>query len=784
MQVSELETGETNLPSSSTNVESESLSVTIQLDPCTWKNKSMTKNERDLIVLKGPVSNPKHFPRDSNNRIFPKNIFCKRLINDESVQRDWLVWSAEAQALFCFPCCLFYQATKINNSSSQLCASGLSGDYRKLYQKIAAHENNPAHKDYYIQWKEAKERLSAQKCIDEELQQQIRIEERKWQKILHAVLDVVLFLGKNNLAFRGTESKVGAENPGLFLSMIDLVSKYSPELRHHLDTILAYQKSGKRMQAHYLSWESQNEFLELCGNKIFQSILEDVKCSRYFGIVVDGTPDVSHNEQLIFIIRCVVRENEWIVREYFLKMVDFEKKKGEDISDEIERVLKDCSLDLNLCRGQGYDNASNMSGKFSGVQARILKKNPQAYYTPCVAHTLNLCGVHAMETSVQGKIYFGNIQKLYTVFAASPARWKILEETANLSLHKLSTTRWSARVEAVRPLTKNYRGILDSLFKIQELTGLTSDIQAEVNFLIDWFQSFDFILMTTWWFKILHCLDETNKLIQSPKLNLKDAGQHIHNLCVEIQRFRDSWEEIISEAKAVASSLNIPVELKAVHSRIRMRKCFPDESREPEATFSTEESKFKTQVFFPMIDRLVTELRDLDARTNEMSKLFDPILIAPASDENEDNENDDFWKESAKKLKSAYPKDLDDEDQLIDEMKLLQKIRRNLKWDDGMRTNIDACDLLNLIYAKEYEAILPQICICLRLLLTLVVSVASGERGFSKLALIKNRLRSTMTQSRLNHLLHISIEHEKASTLNFGEIIQMFAAKRARKVHF
>ena len=36
------------------------------------------------------------------------------------------------------------------------------------------------------------------------------------------------------------------------------------------------------------------------------------------------------------------------------------------------------------------DNGSNMSGKYSGLQARIWERNPLADYIPCFAHSLNL----------------------------------------------------------------------------------------------------------------------------------------------------------------------------------------------------------------------------------------------------------------------------------------------------------------------------------------------------------------------------------------------------------
>ena len=102
-----------------------------------------------------------------------------------------------------------------------------------------------------------------------------------------------------------------------------------------------------------------------------------------------------------------------------------------------------------------------MAGNYNGAQAAILEKNPQALFSPCSAQSLNLRGVHAAESSAVVKSFFGNIQRLYTLFSFTPSRWTILQEAAGVSLHKLSTTRWSARKEAVKPLEKRPREILD-----------------------------------------------------------------------------------------------------------------------------------------------------------------------------------------------------------------------------------------------------------------------------------------------------------------------------------
>ena len=61
-------------------------------------------------------------------------------------------------------------------------------------------------------------------------------------------------------------------------------------------------------------------------------------------------------------------------------------------------------------------------------------------------------------------------------------------------------------------------------------------------------------------------------------------------------------------------------------------------------------------------------------------------------------------------------------------------------------------ELLQFIQKFKLADSLPNVVILLRILLTTAVSVASCERSFSKLKLIKSYLRSSMGQFRLTGL--------------------------------
>jgi len=68
-----------------------------------------------------------------------------------------------------------------------------------------------------------------------------------------------------------------------------------------------------------------------------------------------------------------------------------------------------------------------------------------------------------------------------------------------------------------------------------------------------------------------------------------------------------------------------------------------------------------------------------------------------------------------------------------------------------------------------------------KVLLTLPVTTASVESGFSKLSLVKSKLRSTMTQETLEALLLATVEKDLLLCLDDAALVACFAAKAERK---
>ncbi|KAH9782484.1 DUF4371 domain-containing protein [Citrus sinensis] len=165
-----------------------------------------------------------------------------------------------------------------------------------------------------------------------------------------------------------------------------MIAKFDPTMQEHIRRI----KTGE-IHNHYLGHNIQNELILMLAHEIKKSIVNKVKEAKYFPVILDCTPDASHQEQMSLILRCIdISTNLVNVEEYFLGFLKVDDTTGKGLFSELVDVLKTLELDINDVRGQGYDNGSNMKGKNQGVQKRLLEINPRAFYTPCGCHSLNL----------------------------------------------------------------------------------------------------------------------------------------------------------------------------------------------------------------------------------------------------------------------------------------------------------------------------------------------------------------------------------------------------------
>ena len=105
---------------------------------------------------------------------------------------------------------------------------------------------------------------------------------------------------------------MGSNQNGNYLGLLEFLSEYDPFLAQHLQT---YGNKGK-VATSYLSANICEQFVELLATSVLQFIVNELKQAKYYSVIVDSTPDISHVDQLTFVIRYVL-ENGTPVERFF-----------------------------------------------------------------------------------------------------------------------------------------------------------------------------------------------------------------------------------------------------------------------------------------------------------------------------------------------------------------------------------------------------------------------------------------------------------------------------------
>lgn len=207
---------------------------------------------------------------------------------------------------------------------------------------------------------------------------------------------------------------------GNFDFFIHWKSEFDPVFKQHQQLCSS--------NASYLSPQIQNELIKHSGEEVRSQILGAARTARWYSVMVDECADVAALEQMAVCIRFVDESSSKVeVREEFIGFVELEKADAGSIAAAIVKTLEDCELDISYLRGQGYDGASVMSGKVSGVCTRIQQIQPKALYQHCRAHTLNLVLSSSCNQVPEIRNLFDSLGKLTWFLGASPKRIAILK---------------------------------------------------------------------------------------------------------------------------------------------------------------------------------------------------------------------------------------------------------------------------------------------------------------------------------------------------------------------
>ncbi|XP_049336309.1 zinc finger MYM-type protein 1-like [Astyanax mexicanus] len=281
-------------------------------------------------------------------------------------------------------------------------------------------------------------------------------------------------------------------------------------------------------------------------------------------------------------------------------------------------------------------------------------------------------------------------------------------------------------------------------------------------------EAFEFVMMTVIQEKNLETINIVSQVLQKKDVDLLQAASLLGNATCTLAQLRDQFDNLKCTAQGLASSWGIRCNFR--HKRTRRIKRHFDELTEDQRLTNLEEI-FKVNVFYMCIDTVVSQVRTrfhgMDSVTRKFQFLC-PTELLRASDE--------ALNESAQTLAAIYNEDLSSEfsSQLLSFRNALGSEIKTVSTVKGL------FELLLLRHSSILSSV-TDVATALKLFLTIPVTVASAERSFSKLKMIKNYLRSTMSQDRLSGLAMLSIESQRARRMDLTEIVKEFAQKNVRR---
>ena len=323
-------------------------------------------------------------------------------------------------------------------------------------------------------------------------------------------------------------------------------------------------------------------------------------------------------------------------------------------------------------------------------------------------------------------------------------------------------TRWGYRSRQVTAIKKHVPAYI-SCFQtmVESQDGRWKESVLAASGFLNTIEGFDFCFWLETFEQIFAQTDILYGALQSLKMDIGWAGPSVEKCMAALRNLRGSAGALYDRVCEVADP---PSTNRRKRKRNTIYDCFSG-AVGGEAILTHKEEKCR--VFIEVIDKVLRCLNDRfgDIGQYKFIKLLDVTKFTEFR-----VKFPDVIFQSLKN--SVYAQSFD-----------LVTLRSNLitiyKRDD-IPSHLD--QIVKMTYEQGMVGTVSQFCRLAELCLTVPVTVVSGERSFSGLRRIKDRLRSIMGDMRLSDLAVMSMSADIMETLDVQLVIDAFAAMKKRKL--
>ncbi|XP_013783624.1 uncharacterized protein LOC106467793 [Limulus polyphemus] len=247
-------------------------------------------------------------------------------------------------------------------------------------------------------------------------------------------------------------------------------------------------------------------------------------------------------------------------------------------------------------------------------------------------------------------------------------------------------------------------------------------------------EELEFVFMLHFWTHVLRNFHKVSKAIQKSELLLSSCACLYSSLQDFLSKIREDFDELEQQAKATLPNVNY----RTVIRRQRVRKRHGNDGNVPGPDALDELSssdKFRIKSFIPILDALDANLRKRTGVYSDVAQMFSFLANLTASKQE--------IQQGVELLMEAHPEDVDLKltDELLHFHLYVRQSHRPTE-----EHSLSHIDLYQLIYKEKIKMAFPNVEAVMRLFLSLMVTNCLGEMSFSRLKIIKNELRATVSQ--------------------------------------